>query len=539
MAEARDSMSFQVEKSEGNLDSGSSVPPLKLGKIRNSCVNNKSNNSIRVIVRVRPLIARQSTNTNNENCFIKMENSTTILLPRDYYENPSSYENADPISSNDFKKFYFDNCLWSFNENGYNEYADQDSVYNCCGKEFLNHTLEGYNTCIFAYGQTGSGKSYTMFGDNDGLIPKITSDLFKEIGILQEQNISIKITISFFEIYNEDVFDLLDNSTTTKKRIRENLQGLPFVENLNEIEINSTKEIFKYLNRGNSKRKTASTKSNSRSSRSHAVFSIKIHQKEYLINEIIKEKISHLRLVDLAGSERTSNTGNVGLRLKEGSNINKSLTSLGRILTILSENATSQKKQMVPYRESTLTWLLKESIGGNSKSCMICCISPTDYEETYSSLRYATLTKRITNVAKLNNTEIRKSRHLQEFEDSEERENLYDIINDLKSQLSDLNNNSISQTNLNKLTNLIKFNDDRKDEKFFQLKLELNKNLNAHNSLTKDLNDYYQLMLTRENECMANLNKLYDNDWAKFYNEDLLDFELDLDKSIKEFETYC
>lgn len=465
-------------------------------------------NEIKVIVRLRPLIERLSTNTNNSDCFVQMEGNNVILLPKD------THTAINQTSAKENKFFSVDEALWSFKA-GHPNFADQETVYSTCGEEFLNHTLEGYNTCLFAYGQTGSGKSYTMFGDKgDGLIPRICANLFEMAGKLERENTSLDVSINYFEIYNEEVFDLLDNKTIMKKRMRENSQG-PYVENLNEIEVKSILEVLQYLKEGTKKRKTASTKSNANSSRSHAVFTIRILQRHYISNQVVKEKNSHLRLVDLAGSERANNTGNTGLRLKEGSNINKSLTTLGRVLTILSENASSSNQQMVPYRDSALTWLLKESIGGNSKSCMICCISPTDYEETYSSLRYATLTKKIKNKAIVNNTS-KQSQNFEELEQIQIQENmrLHQIIDDLKSQLNEKENNDLTKVN-----NLIKFNNKIQNEKYFKLKLELMQKEKLIKQLQLQTKNYYEKMIINNDETIQNLNHIYDNEWTSFQRD--------------------
>ncbi|ODV60224.1 P-loop containing nucleoside triphosphate hydrolase protein, partial [Ascoidea rubescens DSM 1968] len=238
-----------------------------------------------------------------------------------------------------------------------------------------------------------------------GLIPRLCRDLFdKADNLIKIEKISVSIKISYFEIYNENVYDLLTNSNNNnnKLRIREDPKSGPFVKNLSNFAVTNYGEIENYFKLGNQNRKTAKTKMNNNSSRSHAIFTISIKQIEYLdiYNDIIKNiKKSKIRLVDLAGSERVNSTGSSGERLKEGSNINKSLTHLGRVINSNTLNI------VVPYRDSTLTWILKESLGegGNSKTAMIACVSPCDYDETLSTLRYANNVKMIKTEAKINN----------------------------------------------------------------------------------------------------------------------------------------
>ena len=315
------------------------------------------------------------------------------------------------------KTFTFDNSFWSHNTTD-EHYAQQEDVYNCLGEEFLDHNFEGYHTCIFAYGQTGSGKSYTMMGtpEQAGLIPRTCEDLFQRIGSNESANLSYSVRVSYFEVYNEHVRDLFQPRTDPPHylKIRESPTEGPYVKDLTEIQVKNYGEILKYMRMGDSSRTTASTKMNDTSSRSHAVFTIMLKQihHDYHTDETT-ERLARIRLVDLAGSERAKATEATGQRLREGSNINKSLTTLGRVIAALADprhgrlhNSTRKNKDIVPYRDSILTWLLKDSLGGNSKTAMIACIAPADYDETLSTLRYADQAKNIRTKAIINQDHV-------------------------------------------------------------------------------------------------------------------------------------
>ncbi|XP_022651963.1 kinesin-like protein KIF13A isoform X2 [Varroa jacobsoni] len=346
---------------------------------------------VKVAVRVRPLNRReQSLGTK---CVVEMRNGQTIL----YKSSPTDHQQP--------KSFAFDHCFWSFDVEDAH-FASQKEVYHDIGTALLDNAVEGYNACIFAYGQTGSGKSYTMMGSKEdkGLIPRLCDDLFERIARHADPNTSFKVEVSYMEIYNEKVHDLLDASGCKQQlRVREhNIMGT-YVENLSKHAVTSYDQINELMAQGNKSRTVAATNMNSESSRSHAVFNITL---TCTINDPVTnsqgEKMSKMSLVDLAGSERATKTGAVGDRLKEGSNINKSLTTLGMVISKLAEGKTSS--QFIPYRDSVLTWLLKDKLGGNSKTVMVATISPAadNYEETLSTLRYADRAKRIVNHAVVN-----------------------------------------------------------------------------------------------------------------------------------------
>ncbi|KAI1452143.1 P-loop containing nucleoside triphosphate hydrolase protein [Annulohypoxylon moriforme] len=374
--------------------------------------------NVRVVVRVRAFLPREIER--GAECLISMDPITqqTILhVPNDNDPANSRTKSRKVIEEKDFT---FDNSFWSHDLRD-EHYAHQEDVYNSLGEEFLDHNFEGYHTCIFAYGQTGSGKSYTMMGtpDQPGLIPRTCEDLFQRIEAAQNEspNISYHVRASYFEVYNEHVRDLLvpvnPNQAPYYLKIRESPTEGPYVKDLTEVPVRSLNEILRYMKAGDASRTTASTKMNDTSSRSHAVFTIMLKQIHHdMGTDETTERSSRIRLVDLAGSERAKSTEATGARLREGSNINKSLTTLGRVIAALADpksargSGKQRSRDIVPYRDSILTWLLKDSLGGNSKTAMIACISPSDYEETLSTLRYADQAKRIRTRAVVNQNEI-------------------------------------------------------------------------------------------------------------------------------------
>lgn len=347
-------------------------------------------------------------------CLIEMNplNQETKLLVPVNRDPANSRTNSRKITEE--KSFTFDNSFWSHNKADEN-YAHQEDVYNCLGEEFLDHNFEGYHTCIFAYGQTGSGKSYTMMGtpEQPGLIPRTCEDLFQRIESNASPNTSYSVRVSYFEVYNEHVRDLLvpRSEPPYYLKIRESPTEGPYIKDLTDAPVKNFTELMRFMRMGDASRTTASTKMNDTSSRSHAVFTIMLKQIHHdMDTDETTERMARIRLVDLAGSERAKATEATGQRLREGSNINKSLTTLGRVIATLADprhsRPSSRKKEIVPYRDSILTWLLKDSLGGNSKTAMIACIAPSDYDETLSTLRYADQAKHIRTRAIVNQDHV-------------------------------------------------------------------------------------------------------------------------------------
>lgn len=295
----------------------------------------------------------------------------------------------------------------------------QSAMYDDIGAPLISKAMEGFNGTVFAYGQTGSGKTFTMMGaladaDLKGLVPRLTDDLFARVNETSDQ-VRFLITVSFLEIYNEVIHDLLNPQSDKVLKVREHPDMGIYVEHLCELAVKSPSDIFRLLDQGNRVRRVASTAMNERSSRSHSVFTLKIQQKTVKqIDDIERETelSSKLNLVDLAGSERADKTGAEGATLKEGAAINQSLMALGGVI-----NALAESKPFVPYRNSKLTRLLQESLGGNSATIMVANVSPADYnaEETIGTLRYASRAKKIQNkVVRNEDVHERVIRELQE-----------------------------------------------------------------------------------------------------------------------------
>lgn len=283
----------------------------------------------------------------------------------------------------------------------------QDHVFQALGVPLIEKAFSGYNATIFAYGQTGSGKTHTMMNhrgelDEKGLIPRINEGLFDRIKAEMAASDTRRFLVccSFLEIYNEVIYDLLVPRNKQSKgggglEIREQKGIGVYVKDLTEVVVESPDKLNQMIEQGFEHRSTAATKMNDASSRSHCIFVIKLHQKD--ASDESKNTFSKVNLVDLAGSERAKSTEAEGDRLKEGANINKSLSALGNVINALSSASTGNKKVFVPYRNSKLTRVLQESLGGNSLCTMVAAMSPasTNAEETLSTLNYARRAKTI------------------------------------------------------------------------------------------------------------------------------------------------
>ncbi|XP_065829379.1 kinesin-like protein KIF14 [Oscarella lobularis] len=365
--------------------------------------------SVIVAVRVRPFSQRETIDENT--CCIDMRGQQETLITS---------------SSGQKHEFVYDYSFWSVDDVNHH-CVDQEEVYTQLGCPLLDRSFEGYNTCLFAYGQTGSGKSYTIMGEGEavGVIPRFSEELFYRIDALANEETTFKVEISFYEIYNEKIHDLLSSSSKKKKkttlRVREHPVLGPYVEDLNQYVVTSNEGIQRWIEVGTRVRATAATGMNDKSSRSHSVFTIRLTQTQIFEGQECT-RVSKINLIDLAGSERSSKARTSGERLREGASINRSLHTLGKVISLLSERSTGKKRKVfIPYRDSSLTWLLKESLGGNSKTAMIATISPSleHYEESLSTLRYAQQARNIVNVAKIN--EDASARLIRELRDEIER----------------------------------------------------------------------------------------------------------------------
>ncbi|KAF0981975.1 hypothetical protein FDP41_011836 [Naegleria fowleri] len=352
--------------------------------------------SVKVAVRVRPF--KDYEIQGNAKCVVQMNGPQTILI-----EPKTGKEN----------KFTFDYSYWSFNKSDAN-YADNQVLWNDLGEAMLANCWQGYNTSMFAYGQTGSGKSYSMVGYpglDEGLIIKAGNRIFQKIEESKSQNdVPIEYTVeaSMLEIYNEEIRDLFNpkNNPNGGLKIREDPRTGVYVEDLSKHLVADYTAINKLLEQGEKARTTGATLMNKTSSRAHTVFML--YFKQTVTHPETKQKVqkvSTINLIDLAGSERMARTGATGARAQEGININLSLTCLGNVIKALADKCSGKKPtNFIPYRDSKLTYLLKESLGGNSKTIMIAAISPADvnFEESLSTLRYADRAKQIVNKAVIN-----------------------------------------------------------------------------------------------------------------------------------------
>jgi hypothetical protein len=330
----------------------------------------------------------------------------------------SSTKIRDPQTGKD-RDFTFDYSFWSHDEftetpNGLlvpndEKYADQRRVYDKLGVEVLDNAWDGYHCCLFAYGQTGSGKSYSMigYGANKGIVPITCNEIFNRINDTTTPTKWYEVMISMLEIYNESVQDLLsDPSLKTSKglNVRESKVMGVYVQDLSKHPVDSFEAIERIMEDGNKNRSIGSTEMNKTSSRAHTIITLSFKQFE-VIDGRTTERFSNINLVDLAGSERAKKTKATKDRLKEGSMINLSLTVLGQVINVLAEKSTGHgKNAVVPYRDSKLTRILQNALGGNSKTIMVCAVSPAEmnYDESLNTLKYAERAKRVKNIAIIN-----------------------------------------------------------------------------------------------------------------------------------------
>eukprot|EP00759_Apiculatamorpha_spiralis_P036391 PhF_6_TR36543/c0_g1_i1/m.53892/K17914/KIF13; kinesin family member 13 len=376
------------------------------------------NDNVKVCCRIRPFNDRETGLHTKEQeklsprsrmpmrSVIDMAGADTIFL--------------DPSDYSERERFGFDESLWSVTDDqqtSANSYCSQQDVFDRLGAPVLRHAWKGFNSCVFAYGQTGSGKTYTMMGteEDPGLIPRICTELFEQVHAKQKelqqnatplQEVTMHVEVRFLEIYIEKVHDLLASNADPQTRaeglrVRHHPTQGPFVEGLNSFYVQSWEDCKRLINIGNAERITAETKMNERSSRSHAVFKLTFIQttksipKNKFERPTVNERYSHISLVDLAGSERNKKSEAVGIHLTEAANINKSLSTLKKVIDSLVEVCEAAKlrkkvKINIPFRESTLTWLLSDNLGGNSKTTMLCTVSPhvDNAEESLLTLRY-------------------------------------------------------------------------------------------------------------------------------------------------------
>ncbi|XP_056332562.1 stAR-related lipid transfer protein 9-like isoform X1 [Danio aesculapii] len=402
--------------------------------------------NVKVAIRVRPLNTRESLDGGR----LAVQVEDKVVRVRNVKLEGRLDGRSEGLADSREKliEFGFDYCYWSVDPAASN-YASQEEVFQDLGVCVLSGASEGYNVCLFAYGQTGSGKTYTMMGtpDSIGLTPRICQGLFRS-GVESADGQSCRVEISFLEIYNERVRDLLRGVEQKKPaplRVREHPEKGPYVQGLSQHVVTDYKQAVDLLEEGIANRITAATHVHDASSRSHAIFTIQYTQ-AILENNLPSEIVSKINLVDLAGSER-ADTQYCRDRITEGANINKSLVTLGIVISALAQNCqmssssqsinsmlsegegstvgsqssslsgSGRRHCFIPYRDSVLTWLLKDSLGGNSKTIMIATVSPSSssYNETLSTLRYAAHARNIVNKPRVNeDVNVRLIRELRE-----------------------------------------------------------------------------------------------------------------------------
>ncbi|PNI53823.1 CENPE isoform 3 [Pan troglodytes] len=436
--------------------------------------------AVAVCVRVRPLNSREESLGETAQVYWKTDNNVI-------YQVDGS------------KSFNFDRVFHG-NETTKN-------VYEEIAAPIIDSAIQGYNGTIFAYGQTASGKTYTMMGSEDhlGVIPRAIHDIFQKIKKFPDREFLLRV--SYMEIYNETITDLLCGTQKMKPLIiREDVNRNVYVADLTEEVVYTSEMALKWITKGEKSRHYGETKMNQRSSRSHTIFRMILESREKgePSNCEGSVKVSHLNLVDLAGSERAAQTGAAGVRLKEGCNINRSLFILGQVIKKLSDG---QVGGFINYRDSKLTRILQNSLGGNAKTRIICTITPVSFDETLTALQFASTAKYMKNTPYVNEVstdEALLKRYRKE-------------IMDLKKQLEEVSLETRAQAmEKDQLTQLL----EEKDllQKVQNEKIEnLTRMLVTSSSLTlqQELKDKRKRRVTW---CLGKINKMKNSNYADQFN---------------------
>ena len=429
------------EKNYDNKDTNTYIEEMKKGTY-----------NILVCVRCRPLSSLEYQLSTYETIRI-MDDKMVILMDPIEYNGPNTiFKNRSREQTYAFD-FAFD------------KYSTQNIVFEKSTKFLIEGVANGYNATVFAYGATGAGKTYTMLGtdSNPGIMPLTLKELFNKVKMFKSER-QYKLKFWYLEIYNENIRDLLrfmNQSNNQNNNIIEENESLDLredpikgiiVSGITEINVNNSNDMLKILKRGNRNRTQEATGANETSSRSHAILQVAIEYKDKNSGIDFEIKYSKLSLIDLAGSERASATQNRGIRLIEGANINRSLLTLGNCINALCDAMSKGiKKPYVPYRDSKLTRLLKDSLGGNARTVMIANVSPSinTFDDTYNTLKYANRAKNIKTVVSRNvlNAQYHISNYVNIIN------NLKNEISQLKQQLVSKNKNNINETISNKTNN--------------------------------------------------------------------------------------
>ncbi|CAI2382462.1 unnamed protein product [Moneuplotes crassus] len=412
--------------------------------------------NIMVAVRVRPISKTEQKKELYP--IVKVMDDKFIVV-----QDPSTTHGDGDFASNQAsggvkeKQYAFD---YVFDEN-----TEQKIVFDKTTQILLEGVLDGYNATVFAYGATGAGKTYTMLGtpSDKGIFGNAFEELFKQMEESSKDK-DFKIKMSFIEIYNEMIFDLLLQNEKPLELREDATKGI-HVAGISEVRAESTTEVLELLHLGNQNRSTEATDANNESSRSHALLLVTVEHKERDSGTEAEVKVGKFSLIDLAGSERASNTNNTGIRLVEGANINRSLLALGNCITLLYQNSEKKSKKYIPFRDSKLTRLLKDSLGGNSRTVMIANVSPcnTAYEETSNTLKYASRAKNIKTDVKRNVLSV--SFHVSKYQS---------IINSLKKQVNQLKEELVTQELDSSMSKPPK--NDKDTKAFDQLRKEMEEN---------------------------------------------------------------
>ena len=520
----------EKRKDKKQITTSSSCDNL-LGKINNNNISekdltkvikgnelkNKRKNiyNILVAVRCRPLNNKEKEISKKETITIVDEKIIKLKDPNGFL-NPNNIRSKEKILEYDY---------------AFNGSDNQEKIFNCTTKILIDNIINGYNGTVFAYGATGAGKTYTMVGneENPGIMPLTLNELFKKILLFKNREYIIKLW--YIEIYNENIRDLLVSNRPSNEylELREDPNKGIIVNNVTEIVTNSSQDILNILKIGNKNRTTEETNANETSSRSHAILQIIVSYKDKSDNLKHNTEIKYgkLNLIDLAGSERASMTKNKGLRLIEGANINKSLLTLGNCINALFDKSEKGSKVYIPFRDSKLTRLLKDSLGGNSRTVMIANVSPFIYnfDDTYNTLKYAERARCIKTKVKVNVLE--KNQAL----------NYFDAIQNLK------NNINILQSQLNLHTNYKK--NDKKRKKHKRVHSISPKNLypEKRNITNYNFNDH---LLSDNDINQIDKNNIKDNKKNKFSfkkknNDEIKNLnkenEFVIDEDLEEFLT--